>query len=484
VTTGSVEALKKYTTALQANARGDYPRALALLREAIGIDSTFAMAYRQLNNSTGNMRSARAGLGGIPHQSENDVWIPASTKLYALRDRLPRRERLQALDAYYTLVVGDQIKALAAADTLLSEFPNTPGALNAIAASHWTTRREFARAESAYAHVIGSEPTTPFAYFNIAGAQLAQGKYAAARASFDRARRQFPEINDARIPDLLYHFGLVDSAEAITRAQATVGNVLTRLGAENRLSILAARRGRMREARAHLADVRALERERGEPSGPLEDSLLAAQFEIAFFQHPAAAVRILDQALAQTPLESIRWVPLYLRVASLYAQADRADKARALLTAYDRAVSDTAQRRRDQPGRDAALGYLALAEQRPRDAVAAFRRSDRRADGPVNSCAVCVDPSIGLAFDRARMPDSAIAALEHFVNAPSVGRQVADAWNLHWALRRLGELHETRGDRADAVHYYQMFVDLWRNADPELQPEVSEVKRRLAHLSR
>jgi tetratricopeptide (TPR) repeat protein len=204
--------------------------------------------------------------------------------------------------------------------------------------------------------------------------------------------------------------------------------------------------------------------------------------EIVFFKHPAVAVRTLDQALAQTPLESTGWFPsrLSLRVAALYAQAGRADKAKELLEAYDRTVKDTAQRQRDQSGRDSALAFVALAEQRPRDALAAFRRSERRADGYVDMCAVCAEPGIGLAFDRAALPDSAIAAFEHFVNGPGVHRRVVDAWNLHWVLRRLGELHEARGDRADAVKYYQMFVDLWRNADPELQPTVREVTRRLS----
>jgi eukaryotic-like serine/threonine-protein kinase len=371
-------------------------------------------------------------------------------------------------------------------DTLLSEFPNTTGALNVIAISYWMNLREFARAESMFARAIASEPTTPFAYFNIVEAQIAQGKHDAAAVSLDRALRRFPNrAPSGGFSEILYNFGRRDSAEAMARAQVTGAAVLDRLNGHNTLSILAALHGRIAEARRHLADARAIERERGERSSALGDSLIAAQMEIVFFKHPAAAVRILDHALEETPLESIEWIQSrpYGRIASLYAQANRVDKAKAMLAAYDRAVSDTAQRRRDRPGHDSALAYVALAEQRPRDAVAAFRRSDMLADGGHgDQCAVCVDPGIGLAFDRAGMTDSAIATLEHFVNAPSLRRKVVDAWNLHWVLRRLGELHEARGDSADALKYYQMFVDLWKNADPELQPAVIEVKRRLDYL--
>jgi serine/threonine protein kinase/DNA-binding SARP family transcriptional activator len=472
VTTASLEALKKFTAALQVNSQGDYARALALLQDAIRIDPAFAMAYRQLLNSTGNSRLARIGLGGYPDQSE--VLVRTREKLCALRDRLPERERQQAIGSCSGVVP-------AITDSALRAFP---GALNAFATGELMNRRQYARAESAFVRVIADDPATAFAYFNIVSAQIAQGKYDAARVSLDRALRQFPNNKGAQIAEYFYNLGHIDSAEAITRAQATVGFVLNRLYAHNTLSILAARRGRVGDAHTHLAEAHVLEREFGAPPRPLDDSLLAAQFEIVFFERPAAAVRTLDQALAETPLESIGWIPSrpYLRVAALYAQAGRADKAKALLGAYDRAVSDTAKRQ--QPGRDSALAYIALAERRPRDAIAAFRRAEKRADGSyIDACAVCVEPGIGLALDREGMTDSAIAVLEHFVKGPSTGRKVADAWNLHWALRRLGELHEARGDRADAVKYYQRFVELWKNADPELQPTVRDVRQRLARLT-
>ena len=50
-------------------------------------------------------------------------------------------------------------------------------------------------------------------------------------------------------------------------------------------------------------------------------------------------------------------------------------------------------------------------------------------------------------------------------------------------MRRLGELYEERGDRARALEYYGKFVDLWRNADPELQPQVTDVKQRMSRLA-
>ena len=36
----------------------------------------------------------------------------------------------------------------------------------------------------------------------------------------------------------------------------------------------------------------------------------------------------------------------------------------------------------------------------------------------------------------------------------------------------------TGANRANAMKYYQQFIELWKNADAELQPQVAEVKRR------
>ena len=56
--------------------------------------------------------------------------------------------------------------------------------------------------------------------------------------------------------------------------------------------------------------------------------------------------------------------------------------------------------------------------------------------------------------------------------------------DLNVILRRLGELHEAQGRRDRAIHYYARFVELWNTADPELQPQVADVRRRISRLKR
>ena len=47
---------------------------------------------------------------------------------------------------------------------------------------------------------------------------------------------------------------------------------------------------------------------------------------------------------------------------------------------------------------------------------------------------------------------------------------------------RQGEICEALGRHADAIAHYERFVDLWRDADPPLQPEVARVRARIALL--
>ena len=125
-----------------------------------------------------------------------------------------------------------------------------------------------------------------------------------------------------------------------------------------------------------------------------------------------------------------------------------------------------------------ARGWLALAEGRPRDAVTEFVRG-RLAD----SCPDCGAYDEGVAYERAGMADSALAAYERAAGRGTTWKPIGDAFGLAPSLRRLGELYEARGDREKALKYYGQFTELWKDADPVLQPKVREVKQRMAQLA-
>jgi len=88
----------------------------------------------------------------------------------------------------------------------------------------------------------------------------------------------------------------------------------------------------------------------------------------------------------------------------------------------------------------------------------------------------------GRAFEGLHQPDSALAAYEVAANAIHRGLQYQQV-SLAPTYLRLGELYEGKADRTKALEYYGRFVDLWKDADAELQPRVAEVRKRIAELA-
>ena len=120
-----------------------------------------------------------------------------------------------------------------------------------------------------------------------------------------------------------------------------------------------------------------------------------------------------------------------------------------------------------------------MAEGRGSEAAAAFR-----AWWDASGCPNCAQAELGRAYDLSSQPDSAVAAYTRAADTPGgLGGIMTDQWNLAFSYRRLGELYEEKGNKEKALDYYGRFVQLWKDADPELQPQVKEVKERMVKLT-
>jgi tetratricopeptide (TPR) repeat protein len=154
-------------------------------------------------------------------------------------------------------------------------------------------------------------------------------------------------------------------------------------------------------------------------------------------------------------------------------------KAKEMLAAFDKRRIE-AGLLEDEESRHAMLGHIALAEQRYDDAVREYRAAN------VHRCGTCYNPEMARAYDQAGNADSATALLERYINTMTdpVDRQIEDGWSLAGSHKRLAELYDAKGNREKAMSHYSSFIDLWKNADPDLQPHVSKARVRLIQLQR
>jgi len=464
VTTTSLGALQRYSQALRVLQEGDVTRTITLLEQAVALDTTFAMAYRKL------------GVVALDRAQQ----VEALTRAFRYRNRLTDLERYVTEATYYGVVTGEQDLAIAAYRAVLQISPREYVALNNLA-TIYVDRREFARAEELFRRATDVDSFTATAYSNTMLSQVAQGKWDEARETLERMTEQAPQHPNTAVhrAALASARGDYETAEAVLQElRATqADDVLWRTNLNAQLTTLALLRGRVREAQLYQRAVTS-----GAADLRLPEVQLAAEVQLAFVElwflgQRDAALQRTEQAVTRYPMDSVNALnrPLTL-LAMFYALADEPERAKEILTQYEREVAPDL-RRGEEGDRHAILGMVALAEGRDEEAVAEFRAAD------TGACTVCGLPLLGVAYDMAERTDSAIAVYERFVEQPWLYRAGIDWWSLAGIYQRLGELYAQRGDNERAVEYYGRFVELWDDADPELQPRVEEARQEMARLA-
>ncbi len=197
--------------------------------------------------------------------------------------------------------------------------------------------------------------------------------------------------------------------------------------------------------------------------------------EVRYRDAPEVAVRKLEAVLERYPLNMAEAADRpYGVMAEIYAAAGRAEVVRRLRGEWEAAAT---RRTADVYEWDATV---AMAERRYADAIAAYRAAyEASAFGSTRRLY-----ELAHAYDLSGEPDSALVVYERVMTRPDRFRLVSEFDQLGPAYKRLGELYEAQGDREKAVGYYDQFVELWAEADSELQPVVQDVRGRIARLVR
>jgi tRNA A-37 threonylcarbamoyl transferase component Bud32/tetratricopeptide (TPR) repeat protein/TolB-like protein len=472
VTTSSLDALRAFAAGLRANdVEGDYPKAIERFEDSIRKDSLFAAAYVQLAYSLGNANLRR--------ERQDSLLATA----YRLRERLPEHERYSVEGAYF-FRKGERAKGIAAYERAVAIDSFDVDALNTLAILHEQTRAA-PRAEQLYRRAVLLEPENGIILTNLAGTLLDEGKFGAADSVLRVLKaRKVPFPTDRVEGELLYARGEIDTAEARAREGARSGKrgvVGPMTGLLRQISYV---RGRL-----HDGDSLGLEQQaRNAARGARVDSLalpVRQSIDDAWLRgQNQRAIARLDSAIRVHPLTPASPRGAMLDAAIAYAGAGAPEKGRALLAQYDAAARDSVERQSWPGQRLFTEGNVLLAERRTDDAIRAFRRMEIGPDGLPIMCRFCQPFGLARAFDQANMTDSTIAAIERYLAVRSQFRINMDSWLLGPMHKRLGELYEAKGDPKRAAEHYAAFVELWKRADPDLQPKVAEVRARLDRVRR
>lgn len=469
VTTPSLAALRKYVEGSRlADEEGENERGMELIREAVTIDTSFAMAWRKLSVLLNNEGRDQVGM------------INAISTAYRHRDRLTEMERLLTEGFYYTRgPTPDREKALAAYEAAAKLDTLSTSALNNAAVILGEMNDDI-RAEELYRRVVRLPHTFGGAFTNLITTQILNGRSGAALDStLTSFRNTFGESNDFWEAQWFVAWGKGDvaGADSIARAvDASAKTVRQAIRSTAALTATAEMRGQIAEAaRWQARNSAALYKVQPTPGNLLSIGLDTVYYEL-MYGTKASTLAALARARARVPMTEIppverpwgfiKFVGAILREPTLVREA---------MAGFER---DQVSFSSDAEGRRADYAaHLAMAEGRWEDAIRYADQAERL---------FSFEPRIadlvrGNAYLELGRTDSVIVYYEKFLATPAALPGTDGQWRAK-ILERLGEAYENKGNKAKAIDYYSQFTELWANADPKLQPRVREIRDRIAKL--
>jgi tetratricopeptide (TPR) repeat protein len=469
VTTSSLEALRKYTQAQDARHKeGNLDAAVALLEEVVAIDTAFALAHRDLATILGNMRR------------NWDRQIQALESAYRHRDRLTERERYLVEASYSQDVLHDRARTIQAYETMLRLDPDDAQALNNIGFNYWQ-QGDFARAGEYYRRAREADPSESIYAANVGAAWANLGELEMADSAY-AALDEMPRSPQYESWRALFEYERGDEDAARAKFAALADEYASQPGVVSFTKASLGRfelvHGRLQIADALLGEASVLDAQRGAAAAELTYGLQKAAALLLVVQDTAAALQELERVLADHPPERLPVLDRpWIWAATIAARAGGPGIARDLVAERDAEVSPRylESERRYEHDLEA---WIALAEGDADQALAELRQQ------PADGCARCLPAAFAHLFDATGQADSAIARYTEYLEKPSNFNLFLDALMRAPAHERLARLYDERGDQESAALHYAQFVELWEDADPELQPRVEAARTRLEEIVR
>ncbi|MDE3129223.1 MAG: protein kinase, partial [Gemmatimonadota bacterium] len=177
-TTSSIDALRAFTVAIEAGQKGDVNGAVANFREAVRLDTAFAVAWANLGGTL-QMLGLYAGADS------------ARSRAYALRDRLSRWEKLYVTGTYLGFPYQRDLAKAADAFQQMVDLGDSSELGNL--ATLRLNARDYAAAEPLFRAMLRGNPNAPpIVVANFVAVLFNEGKVAEADSTFEALRRRAP----------------------------------------------------------------------------------------------------------------------------------------------------------------------------------------------------------------------------------------------------------------------------------------------------
>ncbi len=444
-TTASLEALKAYSQALSARRTIDDRAALPLMRRAVELDPTFALAHARLGTIYANLLDTEASRRH-------------ATRAFELRDKVSELERLYIEARYYTTGQADPVKAIEAYRVAIGTYP-TDYASRTNLAILLKERGELEESLALLREATRLAPEEPSARFNLAGGLLEMGQFDEARAEIDRL---LSVRDNGASRALLMALAVLRGDTALEAQQREwakshddpTDTLPMQLGA-------ALYRGQFREAERLVGELQRVYNAAGVPTASAgQHAGTATNLAMAGAADRARAL------MARLPGDGSADQTADERLITAALIGDRAAAARALPIALENARAD---------GESTTVLLRTMGRLAAGDLAGAMAALGDVQYNRGDSDYVLVH---GMMARRAEQWEVAIRDLTWY--GDNLRRQLSA--NHAVAMVELARAYEGAGRRDDARAAYAAFLEFWKTADPDL-PIVVDAKRALARLS-
>jgi DNA-binding winged helix-turn-helix (wHTH) protein/tetratricopeptide (TPR) repeat protein len=462
-TTPSLEALKAYSMAFKVVIASGGAAAVPLYQRAIEIDPQFAMAYAMLGRVYGDI-------------AESGLSAKNTTRAWQLRSRASERERF-FIDASYDLqVTGDMEKARQTCEAWEQTYPRDPNAYGFLAGAIYPMLGKYEEALEAARKMLELDPEFPVAYNLVALGYLALGRLDEAAQTLELASERKMQMPDLVVDRYMVAFLKNDQAgmeKAVALAAKTPG-------AEdlvaNQESFGAGYSGHLQQARRRSGFAVQLAKQAGQRERAALFQSGAAVRE-GFFGNAAAARQSGKTALALSRGKEVEY-------GAAFAEALAGDSGAAQAMAEDlerRFADDTSAKYFYVP---ALRALAALNQHNPAKALEWLQINIPYELGEPQSCFYGFFGVMYPVYVRGEaylaLHQGAQAAVEFQKIIDHRGIVISDPVGA-LAHLQLGRAYLMAGDQAKAKAAYSDFLNLWKDADPNI-PVLQQARLEYAHL--